>query len=94
MNAKEIFEKLVQTAYGYSWRLSGSMRQRQYQNTGGPPGALVEKLSPEEREELNNLTAKDTDASRNHLAYMIGSYPENTTTIHTHTIKEDEDDES
>ena len=94
MNAKEIFEKLVQMAYGYSWRLSSSMRARQYQNTGGPPGALVERLSPEEREELNNLTTKDTDASRHHLNYMIGSYPENTTTIHTHTIKKDDEDES
>lgn len=68
------------------------MRARQYQNTGGPPGALVEKLSPEEREELMNLTAKDTDAARHHLNYMIGSYPENTTTIHTHSDKKDDDE--
>ena len=92
MNAKEIFEKLVQKAYSYSWRLSSSMKARQHQNTGGPPGALVEKLSPEEREELMNLTAKDTDAARHHLNYMIGSYPVNTTTIHTHSDKKDGDE--
>lgn len=92
MNAKQIFEKLVQTAYSYSWRLSSSMSARRHQNTGGPPGALVAKLSPEEREELMNLTSKDTDAARHHLNYMIGSYPENTVTIHTHTIKKDDDD--
>ena len=89
MNAKEIFEKLVQTAYGYSWRLSGSLRRRQ----NGKPGELVAKLSPEEREELMNLTSKDTDAARHHLNYMIGEYPENTTTIHTHTVKGKDDSE-
>ena len=93
MNAKEIFEKLVQTAYGYSWRLSSMLNPRRGENRGRP-GELVERLAPEEREELMNLTAKDTDAARHHLNYMIGSYPESTTTIHTHTLKKDDDDES
>lgn len=92
MNAKEIFEKLVQTAYGYSFRLSSMLNPRRNENRGRP-GELVEKLSPKEREELMNLTAKDTDAARHHLYYMIGSYPENTTTTHTHTVKKEDESE-
>lgn len=87
MNAKEIFEKLVQKAYMYSRRLSGNLNRRGY----GKPGELVENLSLEEREELKNLTSKDTDAARRSLDYMIGEYPENTTTVHTHSVKKETD---
>ena len=88
MNAKEIFEKLVEKAYGYSWRLSSSLSARR-QNRG-KPGELVAALSPEEREELMNLTSKDTDVSKRNMMYVYGEYPENTTTIHTHSVKEDD----
>jgi len=87
MNAKDIFEKLVDRAYMYAWRLSGNLNRRGY----GKPGELIEKLSPEEREELKNLTSKDTDTARRNLDYMIGSYPENTTTVHTHSVKKETD---
>lgn len=93
MNAKNIFEKLVKMAYSYSWRLSSSLNARRQQYKGGPPGALVERLSPEEREELKNLVSKDTDAARHHLNYIIGTYPESTTTIHTHTVKKEDENE-
>lgn len=86
MNAKEIFEKLVQKAYGYSWRLSSSLRRKPV----GKPGELVAALSQEEREELMNLTSKDTDVSKRSMMYVYGEYPENTTTIHTHSVKKDD----
>ena len=90
MNAKEIFEKLIQKASHYSFFLSRSLRRGKNQ---GKPGELVEKLSPEEREELKNLTSKDVkDADRNTLLYMTGIYPESTVTVHTHTVKKDEDE--
>lgn len=87
MNAKEIFEKLVSTAS--SWHALSSFRRKP-----GKPGELVEKLSPEEREELQNLTSKDVEKepARHVLNYMIGQYPESTVTVHTHTIKEEDDD--
>jgi hypothetical protein len=86
MNSKEIFEKLVQKAYGWSWRLSSSLRRKPV----GKPGELVAALSTEEREELMNLTSKDTDVSKHNLMYIHGEYPENTTTIHTHSVKKDD----
>jgi len=89
MNAKEIFEKLVQRAGGFF--ASSSLRRKPI----GKPGELVERLSPEEREELKNLTSKDIakEADRNILWYMAGAYPENTTTVHTHSIKKEEENE-
>lgn len=87
MNAKEIFEKLVQRAGGF-WATS-SLRRKPV----GKPGELVEKLAPEEREELQNLTSKDVqDADRSVLLYMNGMYPESTVTVHTHSDKKDEDE--
>jgi hypothetical protein len=85
MNAKEIFEKLVQRAWFYAGVLS-PRRNR------GKPGELIEKLSPEEREELQNLKSKDTQEHDRTLMYIQGQYPENTTTVHTHHIKSDDDE--
>ena len=86
MNAKEIFEKLV--ARASCWSALSSFRRKP-----GKPGELVEKLAPEEREELQNLTSKDVkDADRHVLNYMIGQYPESTVTVHTHSTKSEEDE--
>jgi hypothetical protein len=74
MNAKEIFQKLVSRAM--SWGLLSSHRRP------GKPGELIEKLPPEEREELQNLKAKDTQEHDRTLMYIQGQYPENTTTVH------------
>jgi len=53
---------------------------------------LVERLAPEEREELKNLTSKDVkEADRNILLYMTGTYPESTVTVHTHSDKKKEE---
>ncbi len=87
MNAKDIFEKLVSRAWGWPW-LSSSLRRKPV----GKPGELVSSLSPEEREELQNLTAKDTDVAPRELNYLLGAYPENTTTVHTHSIKKEENE--
>lgn len=85
MKAKDVFEKLKTIAQGYSWRLSGSLGRK----PNGTPGELLKKLSPEELEELKNLTADDIkDADRSVLNYMLGSYPESTTTIHPISIKD------
>lgn len=81
MNAKNIFEKLVEKAFSYSLRFSSVLSPGRQPR--GKPGELIEKLSPEEREELKNLSPKDTDGSKHNLYYIIGSYPESTTTIHT-----------
>lgn len=91
MSAKEIFEKLLDMAHAYSWRLSSSMRHRPH----GKPGELLEKLPPEERAELQSLASKDVEkhANRSVLNYMIGTYPENTSTVHTHSVKKDEEQE-
>jgi len=87
MNAKEIFDKLVARAGGF-WA-SSSLRRKPV----GKPGELVERLAPEEREELQNLTSKDVqDADRSVLLYMTGMYPESTVTVHTHTVKKDDDE--
>lgn len=88
MSAREIFDKLVQRAGGFF--ASSSLRRGPH----GKPGELVERLSPEEREELKNLTSKDVskETDRHILWYMAGAYPENTTTIHTHTVKQDEEE--
>ena len=88
MNAKEIFEKLVQRAGGF-WASSSLRRHRR-----GEPGELVSALSPEEREELQNLTSKDVqNADRHVLAYMQGMYPESDVTVHTHSVKKAEDND-
>jgi hypothetical protein len=90
MSAKDIFEKLVSIAHSYSYRLSSTLSPSRINR--GKPGELLERLSPEEREELKQLSSDDvTDADRNVLGYMLGSYPENTATIHTHSIKKDDD---
>lgn len=73
MNAKEIFEKLV--ARAFSWGLFHSRRPSK-------PGELIERLPPEEREELQNLKAKDTQEPDRQLMYIQGTYPENTTSVH------------
>ena len=87
MNAKEIFEKLVQRAGGF-WA-TASLRRKPV----GKPGELVEKLAPEEREELQNLTSEDVkDPDRHVLMYMMGMYPESTVTVHTHSTKKDDDE--
>jgi len=87
MSAKEIFEKLVEKAWGWPW-LSSSLRRK----PNGKPGELVERLSPEEREELKNLTSKDVDVADRRLNYLIGAYPESTVTVHTHSVKKEEDE--
>ncbi len=85
MNAKEIFEKLV--ARASCWSALSSFKRRP-----GKPGELVEKLSPEEREELKNLVSKDVEeADRHVLTYMTGQYPESTVTVHTHSVKKPEE---
>jgi hypothetical protein len=90
MNAKDIFERLV--ARASCWSLLSSIRKPGWGN--GKPGELIEKLPPEEREELKNLSSKDVEdqADRHVLNYMIGQYPESTVTVHTHTIKKDDDE--
>lgn len=85
MNAKDVFEKLKTIAQGYSWRLSGSLRRKPV----GTPGELLNQLTQEEREELKNLKPEDIkDADRSVLNYMLGTYPESTTTIHPISIKD------
>ncbi len=92
MNAKSVFEKLINIAHGYHWTLvstlSGSKRPR------GKPGELLEKLSPEEREELKNLKSDDVQPELGYgeLLYVTDVYPENTTTIHTHSTKKESDE--
>jgi len=85
MNAKEIFEKLVGRAWFYVSGLSSRGR--------GKPGELVEKLSPEEREELQNLKSKDVQEVDRSIAYIQGQYPENTTSVHK-LFPHNKDDES
>jgi hypothetical protein len=92
MNAKSVFEKLINIAHGYHWTListlGGSKRPR------GKPGELLDRLSPEEREELKNLKSDDVKPNLAHgeLLYMTDVYPENTTTVHSHSIKKDSDE--
>jgi len=86
MNAKEIFEKLVERA-AQSVSILSSLRRRP-----GKPGEMIEKLSAEDREELQNLTSKDAEKPVFNLLYIQGQYPESTTTVHTHTIKKDDDE--
>lgn len=90
MNAKSVFEKLIEKAQGWSWRLRGSLRP----TLVGKPGELVASLSSEERAELINLTSEDAaNPQREVLHYMLGTYPESNTTIHTHSLKKDNDNE-
>lgn len=86
MNAKEIFQKLVERAM-FSVGLLSSLRRKP-----GKPGEWIEKLSPEEREELQNLTSKDVKSTDRNILYIGGMYPENTMTIHTHADKKDSDE--
>lgn len=92
MNAKEIFEKLVERAS--CWGLFSSIRKPGWGN--GKPGELIEKLPPEEREELKNLTSSDVEKQedRHVLNYMIGQYPESTVTVHKLFPNKKDDDES
>jgi len=85
MSAKSIFEKLVDRAF--SWQLFFSRRPTK-------PGELIEKLSPEEREELQNLTSKDVEPVDNRLQYLQGAYPESTATVHTLFPNKKDDNES
>lgn len=87
MNAKEIFEKLAANAMHYlSWKGPNYIRRNP-----GKPGEWIERLPPEQRAELNNLTSKDTEIHDRRLLYISGTYPENTTTIHTHSVKTEEE---
>lgn len=83
MNAKEIFEKLVDSAWG--WAMFRSRRSSK-------PGELVERLSPEEREELQNLTSKDVKDVDNRLMYLAGENP-STVTVHKIFPNKKDDDE-
>lgn len=84
MNAKEIFDKLIDRAF--SWSLFQSRRQTK-------PGELVERLSPEEREELQNLTSKDAKDVDHRLMYLHDpSKP--TVTVHKLFPSKKDDDES
>lgn len=87
MNAKEIFEKLVDRAWG--WAMFGSGKKRQ-----SKPGELVERLSPEEREELQNLKSKDVKEVDHRLVYLTGENP-STVTVHKlfPSKKDDPEDE-
>ena len=89
MNAKEIFEDLVVRAMT-TLGLSSSMRPNRMNR--GKPGAVIEALSPEQRAELQKLKSEDTQVHDRRLLYITGTYPENTTTIHTHTVKKEEDE--
>lgn len=85
MSAKDIFDKLVDQAW--DWSLLFSRRPTK-------PGALIERLSDEEREELKNLTSKDVKGVDRRLEYLRD---ENASTPSTHTLfpnKKDEEDES
>ncbi len=85
MNAKDIFERLVERAF--SWSLFHSRRPSK-------PGELIEKLPPEEREELQNLTSKDAEPIDNRLMYLQGQYPESTVTVHKLFPNKKDEDES
>lgn len=91
MSAKDIFEKLVNIAHGYSWHVMHAVApsKRKYH---GKPGELLNKLTPEEREELKNLTSEDvSNPDRNVFAYIEGAYPNETNvTVHSHPVKKDE----
>jgi len=89
MNAKEIFENLVERAMSLIWT-SSSLRRKP-----GKPGEMIERLPQEERNELQNLTSKDAEeAPRNHLSYMLGAYPESTVTVHKLFPNKKDDNES
>lgn len=92
MNAKEIFERLIERAS--CWSLLSSIRRPGWGN--GKPGELIEKLPPEEREELQNLSSKDVEkhADQHVLNYMIGQYPESTVTVHKLFPNKKDEDES
>jgi hypothetical protein len=95
MSAKSIFEKLVNIAHGYSWHLSSLLHPGRYGKPWGKPGELLDKLSPEEREELKNLKSDDVkpDLGCGELQYMTDVYPENTTTVHSHSTPKKDSDE-
>ncbi len=84
MSAKDIFEKLIDRAFG--WSLFHSRRQTK-------PGELIERLSDEEREELQNLTSKDAKDVDHRLMYLLDpSKP--TVTVHKLFPSKKDDDES
>lgn len=83
MNAKEILDKLVDRAW--SWGLLFSRRPTK-------PGELIERLSPEEREELQNLTSKDVQDVDRRLEYLKGESP-STSSVHTLFPPKKDDDE-
>lgn len=86
MSAKAIFEKLIDQAF--NWSLFFSRRPTK-------PGALIEKLSPEEREELQNLTSKDAEPVDHRLMYLQGQYPNpDNVTVHKLFPNKKEEDES
>lgn len=84
MNAKEIFDKLIDRAF--QWSLFSSRRQTK-------PGELIERLPPEEREELQNLTSKDVKEVDHRLMYLAGENP-STVTVHKLFPNKKEEDES
>lgn len=85
MNAKEIFDKLVDSAWG--WVMFRSRRPSK-------PGELIERLSEEEREELQNLTSKDVKEVDNRLMYLAGENPSIVTVHKLFPSKKDQEDES
>jgi hypothetical protein len=85
MNAKEIFEKLIDRAF--QWSLFSSRRPTK-------PGELIERLPPEEREELQNLTSKDTKEVDHRLMYLHDPSKPTVTVHKLFPSKKDEEDES
>jgi hypothetical protein len=84
MNAKDIFDKLIDRAF--SWSLFSSRRATK-------PGELIERLPPEEREELQNLSSKDAKDVDHRLMYLHDpSKP--TVTVHKIFPNKKDDDES
>lgn len=84
MNAKEIFDKLVDRAW--HWGLLFSRRPTK-------PGELIERLPPEEREELQNLTSKDVSDVDRRLEYLKGENPSTSSVHKIFPSKKDEDDQ-
>lgn len=87
MSAKEIFDRLVERAWG--WAMFGSGKRRP-----SKPGELIEKLSAEEREELKNLTSKDVKEVDRRLMYLAGENPSPVTVHKLFPSKKDDEDES
>jgi hypothetical protein len=93
MSAKSVFEKLINIAHGYHWTLVSTLRGSKRPH--GKPGELLDRLSPEEREELKNLKSDDVQPELGYgeLQYMTDVYLENNTTVHSHSTPKKDSDE-